>query len=92
MSLKLNSTKFNRTKIALIEVASTRLILDDAIMTEMFKYLAENLRDERLIDDVGEALICVCGCWSNFVIKNFESFLECKKHFPSKNLLFFSEK
>lgn len=78
MLLELDCIKYNRTKLQLIEFAAKRLIVNEEIMSKMFFFSAQHLSNERLEEDAGEAIITMCEYWSSFVIKNFDSFLECK--------------
>lgn len=77
MPIKFENIKFNRTKIELVDYTSDKATVSDEIMSLMFNYLAENLLNPRLVQENGEALITLCQNWSNFVIRNFDSFIEC---------------
>lgn len=85
MPIKLKSVKANRTKIELIEYAAEKAIMSEEIMSSMFTYLAENLKDPRTAADAGIALIDLCENCSGFVIKNFESFLELRQQFENND-------
>jgi len=77
----LNCVKLNRTKIQLIEETSERDIVNEEIIAEMFNFLAESVENPRLEKDVNDALITLCGNWSDFVTKNFNNFIQCKYFF-----------
>ncbi len=78
MLLEIDCIKYNRTKLQLIEFAAKRLVISDEVMSKMFFFTAQHLANERLEEDAGETIITMCEYWGAFVIKNFDSFLECK--------------
>ena len=78
LQLKFEKVRFNKTKISIIAYSAARCNIQNDTLSQLFNFLADIMKNDRLLASAGSGIIALCTEFSDFVVSNFDNFMSCK--------------